>query len=266
MSGDEYVDCCKPRTSGSTRKALRVKKKILAVASAAVLGTAVYFAVPAQADVVLSTISLSTTTVVLNGDAGCANRVNVSVKVQHPSTDDSLVSVSGSATRPDGDISDFLTFLSSSRSGDTVTYKDSIFLCGFEKPGRYVLDIDVAWFGESTNEVSKQAQFYVKRPTTLTYNASPEPVKKGKSLTHSGRLMFDPFGYGGLYGPSGVKLKLMFKKAGTSTYVTKGTVTTKSGGYYSGTTKADYDGTWRMQYPTNSYRQSQDVYDAVDVK
>ena len=78
--------------------------------------------------------------------------------------------------------------------------------------------------------------------------------------------MFDPYGYGGLYGPSGVKLRITFKKAGTSTYVSKGTAVTTKGGYYSKKLRTDADGTWRVEYPNNNARQTQLKYDYVDTK
>ena len=85
--------------------------------------------------------------------------------------------------------------------------------------------------------------YYIKRPTSLTYNASPEPAKKGSYLTHSGRLKFDPFAPGAMYGPSGVSLRLDFKPAGSTTYQYKTTITTGSSGYYSKKVATTGDGT-----------------------
>jgi hypothetical protein len=48
--------------------------------------------------------------------------------------------------------------------------------------------------------------------------------------------------------------------------VAKGTVTTGKGGYFSRKLRADADGTWRIDYPVNSWRQNQTRYDYVDTK
>ncbi|MEU7904269.1 hypothetical protein [Actinoplanes sp. NPDC049118] len=229
-----------------------------------------FVAQPAQAAIDLSSVTLSTTTVVLDGDAGCGNRVNVTVKVFVPTAEqENLFSVTSTAVAPNGDSVDFLLMNQKSRSGDYATYGDSVYLCGFDAPGRYRLDTEVVWWDDAisgTRQEDNSQTFYVKRPTTLTYNATPEPAKRGTNLTHKGRLMFDPFGYGKLYGPSGQTLKISFKKTGTSAYVAKGTVKTTSGGYYSKKLRTDADGTWRVEYPANNYRQTQAKGDYVDTK
>lgn len=247
-----------------------MKKTLAAAVCAGLVAASVFVAQPAQAAIALSTVSLSTSTVVLNGDAGCGNRVTVTVKVRVPAAEqENLFSVDATAVAPNGDIVDFLFLNQRSRSGDYATYGDTVFLCGFDAPGRYRLETEVVWWDDAISgarEAANSKTFYVKRPTTLTYNATPEPAKRGSNLAHKGRLMFDPFGYGGLYGPAGQTLKISFKKAGTSTYVAKGTVKTTSGGYYSKKLRTDADGTWRVEYPTNNYRQTQTRGDYVDTK
>ena len=78
--------------------------------------------------------------------------------------------------------------------------------------------------------------------------------------------MFDPFGSGDAYGPSGIVLKISFKKAGTATYVAKGYVTTGAGGYYTKKLRTDADGIWRIDYPVNAWRQDRTQYDNVDTQ
>lgn len=241
-------------------------KKILASACAGLLTASLLWVSPAYAAISLKSVTMGASAVIIDGNAGCGNRFKVEVKVSFPAAEQGDVfTVTGEATKPGGDIADFLLFNQTSRSGDTVTYSEQVYICGFEDPGKYQLTTKlVYWNGTGTSEQTRVNTYYVKRPTTLTYNATPEPAKRGANVTHSGRLMFDPFGYGNNYGPSGVAVKLSFKKAGTSTYVAKGTVTTTKGGYYSKKLRADADGTWRAEYPNNTYRQTQSKTDYVD--
>ncbi|WP_461005601.1 DUF5707 domain-containing protein [Streptomyces capparidis] len=95
---------------------------------------------------------------------------------------------------------------------------------------------------------SKAATFAFKRQTALTVNASPEPVKKGGTLTATGRLTradWADFTWRG-YGKQPVKLQ--FRKAGTSTYTTVKTVYTDSQGNLRTTTTANASGYWRWSY------------------
>lgn len=247
-----------------------MKKTLAAAVCAGLVAASVFVAQPAQAAISLVSVSLSTGTVVLNGDAGCGNRVKVTVKVRVPSAEqDDLFGVDASAVAPNGDIVDFLLLNQTSRSGDVATYSDSVMLCGFHAPGKYRLDTEVVWWDDAisdTRQANNSKTFSVKRPTSLTYNATPEPVKRGKSLTHKGRLLFDPYGYGGFYGPKGVTLKISFKKSGTAKYVAKGSVVTTKGGYFSKKLRTTADGTWRVEYPATSARQTQLKYDYVDTK
>jgi hypothetical protein len=247
-----------------------MKKTVGAALCAGLVAASLFVAQPAQAAISLVSVSLSTGTVVLNGDAGCGNRVKATVKVNVPTAEqDDLFGVSASAVAPNGDTIDFLLLNQTSRSGDVATYSDSVYICGYETPGKYRLDTEVVWWDDAisgTRQANSSKTFYVKRPTSLSYNATPEPAKRGKTLTHKGRLMFDPYGYGSLYGPTGVTLRITFKKSGTSTYVSKGTAVTTKGGYYSKELRTDADGTWRVEYPNNSSRQTQLKYDYVDTK
>ena len=247
-----------------------MKKALGIVGTAAVVAASVLVASPARADIALTGVTTSTSTVVLNGDAGCGDRVQVTVKLYQPTTgEDQLYGVTADVVAPNGDTADFLVLPYRSRSGDYAFYADWVYMCGFEAPGRYRIHTEVDWWDaalQTSRQATNDSYFHLKRPTSLTYNASPEPAKVGTSLTHSGRLMFDPFGYGAAYGASGIKLTITFKAAGTTAYVAKGSVTTGKGGYYAKKLRTDADGTWRIQYPVNTWRQSQTKYDYVDTK
>lgn len=245
-----------------------MNKTLAAVIGTALVAGSLLVAQPAQAAISLSSVSLSTSEVILNGDSGCGNRITVTVKANIPEAEnDDLFGVTGEATAADGDIEEYLFFNQTGRSGNTVTFKDTISICGYETPGKFTLHTEITyWNGSGTSSQSRNNTYYVKRPTSLTYNAAPEAAKRGSNLTHSGVLMFDPFAYGAMYGVSGQTLKIAFKKSGSSSYVAKGTVVTGSGGKYSKKIRTDADGIWRVEFPANTYRQTQYKYDYIDTK
>ncbi|CAL9479771.1 calcium-binding protein [Streptomyces sp. enrichment culture] len=90
--------------------------------------------------------------------------------------------------------------------------------------------------------------FYVKRATALTVNASPEPVRKGKTITVTGKLTRANWNYGN-YGAFGSQyVKLQYKKKGATSYTTLKTIKSSSTGALSTTTTATYDGYYRFVY------------------
>jgi hypothetical protein len=92
----------------------------------------------------------------------------------------------------------------------------------------------------------------VLRYDRLTTNATPEPIKKGKTLTIKGSLTranWDTFTYKAYTGRS---VKLEFKKKGSSTWSTVKSVTSSSTGSLSTTVKASSDGYWRYVYGGSS--------------
>ncbi|MFG2140097.1 calcium-binding protein [Streptomyces sp. NPDC048650] len=108
---------------------------------------------------------------------------------------------------------------------------------------------------------------WVKRASRLTTNASPEPVKKGKTLTVTGSLTranWDTLKYGGY---TQQPVKLQFLKKGASSYSTIKTVTSDSRGNLKTTVKAATDGYWRYAFagtPTTQVMTS--TSDFVDVQ
>jgi hypothetical protein len=243
-------------------------KRYIGALLAAILCTTLLGATPAQAAVSLASVSLSPTTAVINGDAGCSYAVTVTAKVYDAVADaDQVTDVYATAYDPTGYWVDNIYLRYVSYSGDYLYFNRTLYLCGYDGPGSYKLVTEVHWQDASGTDqpvITRTSPFSVKRPTSLTYNASPEPAKKGSYLTHSGRLMFDPYAPGAMYGASGVTLTIAFRQAGTSSYVTKGTVVTGSGGYYSKKLQTPADGTWRITYPGTSARQNQVKTDYVD--
>ncbi|MEV0896613.1 hypothetical protein [Actinoplanes sp. NPDC049802] len=251
------------------RKSFARRCAAAALAVSAGLATVALAASPAQAQPRLAGITLSTGSLVLDGDAGCANRVKVTFKVYDPLAEENYTDVSADVMGADGDLVDFLWPSQSSRSGDYAYLTDYIFICGsLDGPGRYTIRTELKWSDDDyvNHVVERVDTFYVKRPTSLTYNATPEPVRKNTALTHSGVLKVDPVKYGPAYGLKGAVLRFYFKANGAKSYTYKGQATTGAGGKYSKKFKATKSGTWKVVYPGSSVRQPQTRYDAVKVK
>ena len=88
----------------------------------------------------------------------------------------------------------------------------------------------------------------VKRRSTLTVDASPEPVTKGKAITVTGKLAranWDRYVYAGYTYQS---VQLQFRPAGSSTYSTVKTVKTDGTGKLRTSVTANRDGYWRWNF------------------
>ncbi|MGY1502699.1 hypothetical protein ACW4TU_40005 [Streptomyces sp. QTS52] len=92
------------------------------------------------------------------------------------------------------------------------------------------------------------ARTSIKRAAKLTVNASPEPVKKGKTITVTGKLTRADWSTGKTTGYATQPVKLQFRKKGSSTYTTLKTVKTSRTGALSTTTKAGVDGDYRFVF------------------
>ncbi|WP_028811080.1 hypothetical protein [Streptomyces flavidovirens] len=117
-----------------------------------------------------------------------------------------------------------------------------------EKAGTWYVD---AWLNAEDGDYvwkQKAASFKLQRQSTLSVNAAPEPVVKGKPITVTGKLAranWETFTYAGY---TGQPVKLEFRKAGTSTYTTLKTVTTNGTGALKTTATAASDGYWRYAF------------------
>ncbi|MEU0836569.1 hypothetical protein [Streptomyces sp. NPDC005969] len=92
----------------------------------------------------------------------------------------------------------------------------------------------------------------LQRFSKLTVNASPEPVRKGKTVTITGKLSranWDDLAY---HGYAGQPVKLQFRKKGTSTYTTLKTIKSSSTGTLKTTSTAKVDGYWRYSFAGTS--------------
>jgi hypothetical protein len=108
----------------------------------------------------------------------------------------------------------------------------------------------------------------IQRLSKLTVNAAPEPVKKGATITVTGKLTradWQTRKYVGI--PSGQSVSLQFRKAGSSSYSTVKGIKTTSGGALKTTVKAASDGYHRFNYKgITSTAASVAAGDYVDVK
>ncbi|MER5743002.1 calcium-binding protein [Streptomyces sp. NPDC002225] len=96
------------------------------------------------------------------------------------------------------------------------------------------------------------ARFKVQRYSKLTVDAAPEPVKKGKTLTITGKLSRANWEDNKYHGYAGQPVKLQFRKKNSSTYTTVKTISTSSTGTLKTTAKASVDGYWRYSFAGTS--------------
>ncbi|MFE4965195.1 hypothetical protein [Streptomyces sp. NPDC056660] len=107
----------------------------------------------------------------------------------------------------------------------------------------------------------------IKKASKLTVNATPEPVKKGKTVTVTGKLTRANWNNGTYGGYAGQKVVLQFRKKTSSTYTDVKAITAGTGGALKTTTKATVDGYFRFSFATNATTgASTATGDYVDVK
>ncbi|MFF5001956.1 calcium-binding protein [Streptomyces phaeochromogenes] len=94
--------------------------------------------------------------------------------------------------------------------------------------------------------------FKVKRASKLTVNASPEPVKKGRTITVKGNLTRANWDTGRYAGYTSQSVKLQFKKKGTTTYKDVKSVRSGSAGALKTTVTASVDGYYRYNFAGTS--------------
>ncbi|MFI7497603.1 hypothetical protein ACIBVL_03650 [Streptomyces sp. NPDC049687] len=88
----------------------------------------------------------------------------------------------------------------------------------------------------------------IKRYAKVTVNASPEPVRKGRTITVTGKLTRANWESGTYTGYRDRSVKLQFRKKGSTTYTTLKTITSGSNGTLKTTTKAVTDGYFRFLF------------------
>ncbi|GAB2815782.1 hypothetical protein GCM10027176_20550 [Actinoallomurus bryophytorum] len=102
------------------------------------------------------------------------------------------------------------------------------------------------------------------RTRVTSFNASPEPVSKRKTITVGGNLQRYTTAWKAY---SGQSVKVYFAAKGATTWTYEGAAKTNSTGHFSHGFKAAKDGTWRMTYAGNSsYLALTGSGDYVDVR
>lgn len=98
-----------------------------------------------------------------------------------------------------------------------------------------------------------------------SFNASPEPVTKGKAITVQGRL--DRLVGSWKPAAAGAVIAFYFKPTGATSWTSMGSVKTSSTGWYKKAFTASKDGTWMVKYAgSGTYLASQSPGDYVDVR
>jgi hypothetical protein len=111
---------------------------------------------------------------------------------------------------------------------------------------------DIDWSKVGYVDQDALATTKLQRYSKLTVNASPEPVKKGKTVTVTGKLSRANWEDGKNHGYTGQAVKLQFRKKGSSTYTTLKTVKSDSTGNLKTTTTATVDGYFRYSFAGTS--------------
>ncbi|MFF4711244.1 hypothetical protein ACFY2V_07515 [Streptomyces eurythermus] len=92
----------------------------------------------------------------------------------------------------------------------------------------------------------------VRRAAKLTADATPEPVKKGRTITVTGKLTRADWPHGTWVAFGGQSVKLQFRKAGGSGYTTVKTLTSSATGALKTTVTAGSDGYYRYSFAGTS--------------
>ncbi|MFI6370944.1 hypothetical protein [Streptomyces sp. NPDC050546] len=109
--------------------------------------------------------------------------------------------------------------------------------------------------------------FKLQRFSKLTVNASPEPVKKGKTITVTGKLSRANWDDNKYHGYTNQSVKLQFRKKNSNTYTTVKTIKSNSTGELKTTVKASTDGYFRYSFAgTTTTPAVNATGDFVDVK
>ncbi|MEU8992529.1 hypothetical protein AB0C98_40160 [Streptomyces sp. NPDC048558] len=92
----------------------------------------------------------------------------------------------------------------------------------------------------------------IQRYSRLTVNASPEPVKKGKTITVTGKLSRANWEDNKYHGYTNQSVKLQFRKKGSDTYSTVKTIKSNSTGELKTAVTASQDGYFRYSFAGTS--------------
>ncbi|MEH0545107.1 hypothetical protein QA802_19050 [Streptomyces sp. B21-105] len=150
-------------------------------------------------------------------------------------------------------------------NADATGWKATGYIVDWNDVDPFADDIDYSKVGFTESASLTAAK--LQRHSKLTVNAAPEPVKKGKTLTVTGKLSRANWDTGKYAGYSAQPVKLQFRKKGSSAYTTVKTVRTSSTGALKTTVKATVDGYYRYVFAgTSTTPAATATADFVDVK
>jgi hypothetical protein len=114
---------------------------------------------------------------------------------------------------------------------------------------------------------SREDYWYEKYDTVVSdFNAAPEPVRKGRALTVSGRLKRLQYSPGPYIAYSGKTVRIYFKAKGATSWTFMGTTTTSGTGQFRKSFTAARDGVWRAYFAgTSRFDKQASRDDHVDV-
>ncbi|MFF7451074.1 MULTISPECIES: hypothetical protein [unclassified Streptomyces] len=116
-----------------------------------------------------------------------------------------------------------------------------------------------AWGNKGTAKLQRSAR--------LTTDASPEPVRKGRTLTVTGKLTRANWETGSYTGYVSQQAALQFRPKGSDTYSTVKTATSSTGGALRATVTASKDGYYRYAFAgTSTTAAAKATGDYVDVQ
>ncbi|MFF9770603.1 hypothetical protein ACF1GT_29150 [Streptomyces sp. NPDC014636] len=241
---------------------MRIRATVAAVSGALALSA---FAAPA-AHAVAAAPNVTFSNMKINGGkaisigATSTVRVTATYTVTHPTTVSMTNVLTGPLLYRGTSAKDADTLVGSDDPGTCSTVDSTTVNCSatITIPADELYNSDAGTWKQGGVAVDKntQAQKWqdglgtlpVRRATKLTTDAAPEPVKKGSTLTVTGKLTRADWEHG-TYGVfSSQSVSLQFRKAGSTTYTTVKTVTSSSTGTLKTTVTAGYDGYYRFSY------------------
>ncbi|MFC8260499.1 hypothetical protein ACFUNF_23540 [Streptomyces sp. NPDC057291] len=135
-------------------------------------------------------------------------------------------------------------------NADATTWKAVGFAADFNGQDPSDPDFDPSQIGFAEQDGLGTTK--LQRFSKLTVNAAPEPVKKGKTITVTGKLTranWDDFAY---HGYTVQPVKLQFRKKTSTAYTTVKTIKSSSTGALKTTVTASVDGYWRYSFAGTS--------------
>ncbi|MEV5487735.1 hypothetical protein AB0L47_06955 [Streptomyces bobili] len=136
-------------------------------------------------------------------------------------------------------------------NSDATSFKALGYAYDWNDQDPYTED-DIDWSKVGYTEADALTLAKLQRASKLTVNAAPEPVRKGATITVTGKLSRANWEDNQYHGYSTQPVKLQFRKKGSSTYTTVKTIKTSTTGALKTTVKATVDGYFRYSFAGTS--------------